>query len=705
MKKNKSSRAKTQRRKEEIFYIREKSEEKLSYRTIAIPVRSGEGPGSLDEKTRSVEVVGASENPAQVWDWERMDIVDEVLLMSGVQLPDNRQVPLFDTHMRGNTATVVGSYRDMSVGANGGSPVLLGRAYFTNQPEGEGPFQKVREGHITDFSVGYRVIESEWVSEGQKSTIAGRTFEGPLKVSTKWVPRELSVCPIGADDVAKARGSEFEISNLKKGKEKEEQTMKMSKELRAKLVERGMPENATDEEAFAFLEKITLEDRGNVGTGLKPAPTGQTLIDTTEVERMAREEERGRVAEIGAMARKHGVDDTIHDRWIKDGVSVEEARKAVLKLIEEKAASQKLPPSIEFVADDGEKFRAAATDSLILRGGKTKIEKPAPGALELRGYTLREMARLCLQRAGVKIPWDPMEMIGRAMMTGDFPILLGATANKSLFAGWESAPETWAVWCATGSVSDFKTQTSARASETDDLDLIPDHGEYKYGKRTEAQEQYAIATYGKLFALTRHTIINDDLNALTDIPYKHGEAWARKVGDLAYAILTANAAMGDGKALFIAAHGNIGTAGTISEVTIAEALKLMKVQKGLLDKQRLNIRGEYIIGPAAIEGSAEIFFNSGDFSKTSESSTRKNPYAGSRFTRVYDARLDDNSATIWYLAGPKGKTVVVFFLNGVQTPFLETKTGWSIDGVEYKVRGDAGAKAMDWKALLSNAGA
>jgi hypothetical protein len=38
-------------------------------------------------------------------------------------------------------------------------------------------------------------------------------------------------------------------------------------------------------------------------------------------------------------------------------------------------------------------------------------------------------------------------------------------------------------------------------------------------------------------------------------------------------------------------------------------------------------------------------------------------------------------------------------------PYLESRNGFTVDGVEFKVRIDAGAKAMDWKALASNDGA
>ena len=89
------------------------------------------------------------------------------------------------------------------MGVNGKE--LMGRAYFTSLPEGEGPLIKLREGHLTDFSIGYRVLESQWIPEGETAVIQGRTYKGPIKVSTRWAPRELSICPIGADELAKAR--------------------------------------------------------------------------------------------------------------------------------------------------------------------------------------------------------------------------------------------------------------------------------------------------------------------------------------------------------------------------------------------------------------------------------------------------------------------------------------------------------------------
>jgi hypothetical protein len=338
----------------------------------------------------------------------------------------------------------------------------------------------------------------------------------------------------------------------------------------------------------------------------------------------------------------------------------------------------------------------------------------APGARDLAGYSLRELAREALRIGGHSTGGNPMELVGRALGTADFPLILANVANKSLFEGWESAEETWATWCGTGSVSDFKTHHLPRASEMDDLDEIPDKVPYKYGDRRESEEQFSIATYGKLFALSRQALINDDLGAFTDIPRAHGEAAARKIGDLPYAVLTANAAMGDGVTLFHANHSNLVAAGAGAApgtVTIAAGILAMGVQTDQRGLKRLNIRPQYFIAPKALEGVSEVFFRSENFSdhqvvpaESGFASTRANPYSGSYFTRVYEARLDGTSTTAWYLAAMKNKTVRVFFLNGQQRPYLETQAGWTVDGVEYKVRIDAGAKAVDWRGLYNNAG-
>lgn len=655
----------------------------MNYRAVTVAQAAGGTPSTLNETSRSVEVIGATENPVPTYDWQRGEIIDEVILMSGCQMPENKQLPLLDTHMRMDTSGVIGSFREMSIKDS----QLVGRAFFSETPEAQSPYQKVREGHLTDFSIGYKVLESTYIPDGQRQEINGRSFTGPVKVATNWTPRELSVCPIGADEYAKARALNAESVIAKEAKN-------MDTKIRAFLESKGLPAGATEEEAYKFLEG--LDTRAQQKQQSAAAETVNSIDEAVRVE-------RERALEIRAMGEYFSMAD-LADEHIKKGTSVEEARKSVLdKLI---AASPKpvFRGQVEVIETERDKFRDAAADSILIRSG-VKIEKPAAGAERFAGYSLRELSREALALAKQPTDGDAMRMIGRALTTSDLPNILANVANKSLSEGYETASETWQTWCATGSVSDFKTHTLVRASETEDLDEIVESAEYKHGAMSDTKEEYRIVTYGKLFAISRQAIINDDLAALTDIPRKHGESASRKIGDIAYAVLTANAAMGDGIALFHASHANLGTAGVVSETTIAEAIRLMKLQKDIGGRRRLNINPIFFIAPVALEGSAEVFFNSKLFAGANTAATRENQYAGNRFTRIYEPRLDDTSATSWYLAGPKGKTVTVFFLNGNQTPYLETRQGWNVDGVEYKIRIDAGAKALDWKALVRNAGA
>lgn len=667
-------------------------DQELNYRAAPI-VSSDGGAVTWDDDTRSVEVVGATEDPALVWDWDR-GIINEVLLMSGLEMPKTRKVVLLDSHDRYSTRSIIGSFRDM--GVEGGK--LVGKAHFSQTPEGEGPAQKIREGHLTDFSVGYRVMRKKWIEDGKATEIDGRTFNGPLQVVTKWSIRELSAVPIGADQNAKARN---EGTNIDKSED-----LKMDERMRSFLERSGLAKDATEEEAWAFLETL----------GKKEEPKKEDKAADVDLEKLRREavgEERKRISEIDDLCIHYKCEDMARE-LIVSGKTVDEARKAIMDKLMERTQEPPKYSGIEVGISDREKFRAAAEDGILLRGG-VDVEKPSVGAMELRGFTLVELARECLKRSGRNHYGSVYEMVGRAMVTDDFPYLLANVANKSLFSGWEGANETWQVWCGTGSVPDFKTIYLPRISEASDLEEVGEMEEYKYGKRTEAQESFKIATYGKMFAISRQAIINDDLSALTTIPQAHGEAAARKVGDLPYAVLTANAAMGDSVTLFYETT-HVNDAGSGYQVhpdvaAIAEGIRAMKAQKDLQGLKRLNIQPKYFIAPIALEGESEVFFRSERFTDSdtvatdaSLAGTRVNPYAGAYFTRVYEPRLDDDSEDAWYLAAAKGKTVNVYFLNGNQRPYMETKQGWNVDGVEYKVRIDAGAVAVDYRGLYRNEG-
>ncbi len=687
--------------KDEKFIYRNAPDENLMQRLQISIIK----PGSMDAATRSIEVVGATENPSDVWDPQRFEVVKEVLMMNGCEIPASRTIPLTIDHER-SAEDVIGSFCDMRIEGD----QLVGRSVFSTSPDAEPFFIKVKEGHLNRFSIAYPADsrKSVFVEENTTAVVNGRSYTGPILVTQSWQPKSLGLVLYAADERAKARSKPNNPTIHK-------ETDDMDKRLRVYLERHGLSPESTEDQAWAYFENMgQRSDPGAGATSETLAASGATPPATD----VARESanviriERERITEINAMCQRFDAMD-LAQNLVQEGATLDLARQKIMGKLEKSPPQTPGFSPATVVLDGVDKFRAAAEHGLMLRSGMTVLA-PAPGFQDLAGWSLLEMARHSLQLANKPAGGNKMEMVGRALLSSDFPLLLANVANKSLFIGWDGAQETWREWCDTGSVSDFKTNYIPRVSETSDLDEMPSGMEYKYGDRDAAGESFSIATFGKMLAITRHAIINDDLGALTDIPKSQGEAAARKIGDLPYAVLVANSSMGDGNALFSAAHANYvahGSGAIPGVSTIAAGILAMGVQKDILGKRRLNIRPVYFLAPKALEGSSEVFFRTDRFSDTntlatdsSLASTRVNPYSGTVFIRVYEARLDDSDAAAWYLAASKGRTVKVYFLNGVQSPYMETRQGWNVDGLEYKVRIDAGAKAIAWKGLYYNNG-
>jgi hypothetical protein len=369
-----------------------------------------------------------------------------------------------------------------------------------------------------------------------------------------------------------------------------------------------------------------------------------------------------------------------------------------------------------------EKFRAALGDTLMLRchlplwknepgsaafrtenPGQRALREPAPGSADLMALPLSMLARECLLRSGQSVPQDMRQIVTRAMTTTDLPMLLVETSRRSLMEAFEAAQETWRDWAGTGIAVDFKKSTAiGMEGEVKPL-LKPEYGEYTEGRLAENAEEYVIREYGRKMVISRQALINDDLNALTALPRMYGEQTAEMVGDVAYAALLKAPAMGDGRPLFGADHHNLytGQGGTPTVANLGTVVTGMKLQKDSFGRT-ITIHPRFYLAPVALEVASEQFFNTqlqgGPVIGTGDQPLINNPYGGNYFRRVYDRRLDESSPTAWYLAAQRG-TVVVYFLGGVESPYIEEQVNFDTDGLESKVRMDVGAKAMRWVTL------
>lgn len=522
---------------------------------------------------------------------------------------------------------------------------------ISKRDEVSGIWQDISDGILRNVSVAYQISD--------KTLIERRTDEPDL-YRVSWTPIEISLVDIPADH-----------------------TVGIGRNLESKII-------STTQQEHKMLNE-----------------NSSTIQDTNSIQRATLEKEKKRRDDIRTLFRVFGngkgIDDLLF-RCLDDfNITESEAKDLLLSHLGKNLEPRASEPYIKAGDSEAEKFSRYAEEAIAFRAGLSTA-KPT----ELCGYSLLEIARKSLEIKGISTKeLDKRELIGRSFThsSSDFPILLANNANKSMMKGYLETEEVFDRFTSVSNLSDFKIHDRVNMSEFGDLEEVYEGGEYKYGSIGEYKEQIRLLTYGKKFSITRQAIINDDLSVFTEVPRKMGRAARRKIGDLVFSILTGNPTMADGLTLFHASHGNIATKGSqLSAASIGSARTSMRLQKDGSGKAVLNIRPSILLAPAALEDTAHLIINS-ETDPSQSNSRVPNPIRNS-LEIITDARLDSHSTTAWYLAANPSQfdTIEIGYLDGNSSPFLEQQEGWDVDGVEFKVRIDAAAKALEWRTLYKNNG-
>jgi HK97 family phage prohead protease len=611
---------------------------------------------NVDTDSRTVELSFSSETPYGRWFGDEILCHDEECI--NLERFNNGLGTLLFNHDRD---AVVGHVEKVWIEDNRGKALVR----FDEDEQSETIFQKVQSGTLQGVSVGYSIKRYEVLDEKDSVSSNGR-FKGPdTYVVTDWEPLEISIVSVPADPtVGVGRSAEEIHTNID-----------------------------TQEDTKSMDEKEILKTEDVKST--EPVETGITKADLAK----AMEQERKRTSEITALFRDFDVEGA--DEAIVMGVSVDEARTMVM----DQLRARNKGVSVTMGEAESDKFRAAAQDAVLMAAG-LPVAEPATGASELRGYSLIELARESLRReCDTKANFgDNMEMARAAInSTSTFPAIMSNLANKSVMNGFNEAETTFQIWTGKGSNRDFKEAARYALSEAGNLELVPEGGQFPQDVFGEASARTKVATYGKIFSLTRQAIINDDLGLFSKIATKYGSAAKRLVNKMVYAQLTGTVKMQDNVALFDDKHGNVAkTAEALSVTSLAKAITAMRRQKGITGDATLNITPKYLVVPPELEITAYQIVNS-TAAVDGTNSGVVNPYKG-RFVVVSDAELTDPTA--WYLVADASQhdTIEVTYLNGVETPRLETRQGFDVDGIEYKVAFDVGVDAIDFRGLYKNAG-
>lgn len=437
-----------------------------------------------------------------------------------------------------------------------------------------------------------------------------------------------------------------------------------------------------------------------------PAPNAIAAATATALAAL-----RTRNAEVKALAEPHFGNAEVkayYDQVIAEAnpdISAADVGTKILTILGKNREPLNANARVVAGADELDKSRSAMVSAIQARAGTGKAEQGNPFA----GYSLLEMARANLSAHGVDTRGvDRMQIVGLAFThsSSDFPNLLGDAARRSLMKGYEEVGFDLEAISRAISVPDFNPRTLVGLGAFSDLDVVPENAEYKYGTFSEVAARVQLATYGKLFSISRQAIINDDLSVFADVPRKMGQAARRTLAKALFALLNSNPTLADGYALFSAQHKNLLTGSVISTASV-DAMRVAMATQTDPDGNALGLVLKTLATPVALGGLARTV-REAQFAvdASAKNSTQPNIVRGT-FDVVDSALLDAASATAWYgIADPSQVDgLVIAYLDGKQEPYMEQEQGFTVDGVAWKVRLDAQAAVGDYRGLQKNPGA
>ncbi|WP_158970956.1 prohead protease/major capsid protein fusion protein [Chachezhania sediminis] len=465
----------------------------------------------------------------------------------------------------------------------------------------------------------------------------GRDGKNRVRTATRWTPLEVSIVPVPADAGAHFRNGEF-----------------------------GME------------------------------PDEQTAERPNETERQTRAQVN---AEIRSIAQTAGLNRAWADGQIDAEVTADAARQSAFAEMQRRSADTTTRTTRAVITHDN-----TAPEVVAQRAGEALFARShpdhqiSPEARQWAGLTFREIAREVLQMRGAAT----MAMTGDALITralhstSDFPMILGDAVGRELRRSYGAAPSAVRQLARQTTARDFRAKRAIMLGEGPELERVGEGGEFSYGTIDESEESYSAETFGKIFAISRQAMVNDDLGAFTRVPTLLGASSAAFEASQLVAKITANPVMSDGVAVFHEDHDNLsGAYGAPSMTTLSAARLAMRRQTGISDRL-IDVKPRFLVVPPELETTAEQVLAEIAATKTDD----VNPF--SKLSLIVEPRFTD--AQQWYLtADPALMDGLEYaYLEGAPGPQIETKAGFEVDGLQIKVRLDFGCGWIEHRGWYRN---
>jgi hypothetical protein len=326
----------------------------------------------------------------------------------------------------------------------------------------------------------------------------------------------------------------------------------------------------------------------------------------------------------------------------------------------------------------------------------------------------------------------PSYHLQEAMTTSDFPLLFGDILDRQMYANYQEAPYTWNLLVKRSTVRDFREvkRFTLEGGDTP-LDKVPEKTEYPADKLVEGSSGYRVYKYGRRMPFSWESMINDDLDALKNVPETLGRAARRTEERLV-------------TEMFVDANGpksTFFTVGNKNVITGNPPLSIAGLQAGFTQlAAQVDAQGEPIVldsvtlwVPPALEIPAMNILNALQLEVTEAGGTANQKLIAVNWMRnrlklsvgyyIPSVASSANGSTSWFMFGdpnrgrPAGELA---FLRGHEAPEIwmkspnATRVGGGVvdsmdgdfdtDSIQYRVRHVTGGATVDPKAVIASNG-
>lgn len=348
-------------------------------------------------------------------------------------------------------------------------------------------------------------------------------------------------------------------------------------------------------------------------------------------------------------------------------------------------------------------------------GGRLGIQQLLIHAAHANGMTLRpgdrvhsgnvrEVLEYALPRRDIRA--------SSGFSTLSLPGILSNIANKELLEGYMQEDNAWTEIAAVKSVPDFKQITSYRMLDDMAYELLPKGGRMKHATTGEQTFTRQVRTYAKMYSITREDIVNDDLGAFDALRDVIGRGAAIKMNDVFWTTFMDNATFfTSGNSNYIeGGTTNLGTDG----VGLSLGIKKFREMRSPSADGSKRVGGPpptILLVPPELEATAEALYTARNSAavKVSETNIHAGKYRPVVVPWLSDSAYTGYSSTAWYLFRAPNSAmapIVVSFLDGVQTPTVETADAdFDQLGIQFRGYHDFGVDKFETLAGIKSKGA